>query len=122
MKLTSMQLEAVVSKIYDAEKSKQDLASKKINAENTKKNLPMAKKYYKLLSQIPLDVRRLMYINKDESEFLSYLNKKSLGEKNKYDGYESDRVSKNDIRQRVVIASIESESLTHLQNKLGIKF
>ena len=118
MKLTNMQLEAVVSKIYDAEVKKETAEYKKKLATYSKKNQVLAKKYYKSLCLIPSDIREVLYIRKTEKDILYSLNKKSMGNR---DEYSIERKTKNDIRERVLIASIETESLVGLQAKLGIK-
>lgn len=116
MKLSNQQLEALVSKVYNEEQKINDKiyldAKKKVQSD--KKHLAVAKKYAAALNSIPQSLRKRMYIDKgDEKEFLAYITRPLIPELK--------HVEKQPIRDKILIASIESDTLIQLQDKLKIK-
>lgn len=110
MKLTNQQIDAVVETIYSKEyKAKQILIDKK-DTEARKTALPKAKELYKIYEKIPKTVRDCLRYNSTVTikKIIDALVKES----------KIKNVSRDEIRNKVLIASIDSSTLDELKTKL----
>lgn len=114
MKLSNQQIDALVSRVCDKKEDGSAYEAIKLRLMKDPKNIALAKKYASAIGSIPERVRRSMYINKTNwNDFLLHIIKPKLPHQKE--------VSRQDIRNKILIASIESETLDQLQKKLRIK-
>lgn len=113
MKLTNQQIDALLNNVEKQKKleyqKEYDLKVKENNIKNKKEITSLLKTYEK----IPKILKDLMYYNKNLSEktITDSLNKI---EKKSFD--------KSDLKNQIIIASIDSKDMEELQKKLSIKF
>jgi len=115
MKLSGEQLNALTNKIYGDESKKCTYSKDIEKAKANPKNKALAKKYYQALMSIPENVRCYDYhkIKRSESEFLNIIAKLQVKEPKE--------ICRQSIKDKILIASIESETLVQLQSKLNVK-
>lgn len=113
MKLDKQQIEslahAIVQKSKDARHKEIDVLCK------DKKTKALAKKYAAILKQIPMSIRRnVYYLTSGEDNFLKELNKNKKPK--------TPLLDFTAVKNKIVIASIESDSLEELKRKLKLDF
>ena len=114
MRLTNQQVDAIIDNVCSENRSKID-AEKKAIREN-KEVLKEAKKYYDLIQQIPKEVRRLSYVDKDMRGLIeAVVGAKRLMPTTK-------ETKRNDLRSKIILASIDCKTLAELKTKLKLVF
>lgn len=112
MKISGQQIDCLVMAAVAKSKEARDLEIKAIKRD--KKLIALAKKYTKILNQIPKDIRVSMYIDKEEYRFIN-----ALVEKHKL---KTNILNFQEVKNKIIIASIEVESLEELKRKLKLDF
>lgn len=109
MKLTNAQAEAIVSLLRNSFNDK--IHKEQAQARKCPKIISQAKKHLSALEKIPEPLRKKMYLNKTEGDFINaLLPKTKLGDFNW-----------SDKKNKVIIEAIECENLKHLYEKLELK-
>lgn len=114
MKLSNQQIEAIVNSVK-AETNKK-IAKEEADIKARKDVQQEAKKYFNLLQTIPAEVRKVAYIDKN----LNYLIEGVVSMKKLYP--KTKKVSADELKHKIILASIDSETIEELKNKLDITF
>lgn len=114
MKLSNQQIEAIVNSVK-AETNKK-IAKEEADIKSRKDVQQEAKKYYNLLLTIPSEVRRVAYLDKKLNQLIEgVVSMKKLHPK-------TERVSAEALKDKIILASIDSATIEELKNKMGITF
>lgn len=113
MKLSNQQLDALVSKIYNNSKQEDLYKIKCKECKVNPKTIALANKYEKTLNSIPEKIRNKLYIKTTNNQFLDAIVQTTI--------VEPPLKSRTDIKNEILIASIDSETFNELQEKLKIK-
>ena len=114
MKLSNQELDALVGTIISIEKQKVDTFNENLQKNPSKQDVEKSKKYYKALSSVPIAIRKKLnyYDNPSEKDVLTVI---VSFKKKTYISHG------NDLRNDIVVKSMESENLGALKKKLGLK-
>lgn len=111
MKLSNNQIRAIIDQIASKEQIKLDADYKKEKDAILKIKKPLAKKYFALYSKLPLELKKLLknYDGISESSILDSITNVKIK-----------RFDRNDMYNKIIIASIDSKDLDELKKKLKI--
>ena len=113
MKLTNQQIEAVISNVREIEETKFEKEYKEKKDKETKAKAPLAKKYYQMYKSLPVELQKHFspYDRISESSILNSLVK-----------VEKKTFQTKELRNKIILASIDAASLEELKMKLKLSF
>lgn len=112
MRLTNQQIDAIMDNVCSKNRNKIEAEKKAIRA--SKEVQKEAKKYYDLIHQIPKEVRRLCYLDKDMRNIIEgVVGAKRLSPSTK-------EIRRSDLRSEIILASVDCKTLSELSNKLKL--
>ena len=114
MKLSNEQINAILDVYEKRYKKEMNTKVEKQIAENKKQIMEQAKKYYKVLCQIPPQVRRVIRMDRTLAEIAYSLQSELPSVNGKFD--------RNEMRGKIILATIETETIDELKKKLKIEF
>lgn len=109
MKISSLQVEALVSQIIAD--NKREIAKERKEIQKKEKQKGIAKKYARLIAQIPQEVRRVTYL-KDYTE--DYFVEKLSD----YTKVKTKALDRNEVRNKILLASIDAQDLEQIKQNL----
>jgi uncharacterized pyridoxal phosphate-containing UPF0001 family protein len=115
MKLTRYQINAIIDEIRSQEKKEVAQGLSKIRKQYSPNAKILATKYHKSLQHIPADVRELLNIEFYSIGAIQERLLKRIVPKARV-------VSFDDLRRKIILASIDSSTVEELKRKLNIKF
>jgi len=115
MRLTSAHINAIVSKVRMENRKRRELELKKARAKHLQQASSLAIRYWKILDGIPSDMKELLHIP-DLSR--RDIQKRLLGQI----ALEEKDIDYADLKNRILLASIDSDSLEEIKRKLNLKF
>ena len=115
MKLTDLQLDALVKEFSKLTQNQKENKEAKEALILDKKNIELSKKYDKILKQIPEPVRKKAYISASEKEFLNAIVLTQYNPKKEIEDYSM-------VRDIIVIESIEAKNLDDLRKRVNAKY
>jgi len=115
MKLTRYQIDAIIAQVRSEEKKQTALGLSKIRKQYSGNAKILAAKYHKSLQQIPASVRQLLNIEFYSIGAIQERLIKQIVPKEKVISYE-------DLRRKIILASIDATTVEELKRKLNIKF